>query len=631
MGESGAGNEVAQLTLNQYSRALLDAVCAADIGVIVLMDDDGEPRSIHVSDTALRILRRTRDDFLGRTLFDFIAGDEVERLREQRQRRLAGAPVAAITETVAVRGDGTRVPIAYVRVEPTFDTGRGHVVFFWDIGKRLEEESRLRRVIEAAPDGIVISRRGVVLEANPAAAKMLGHDTPAELVGVSLHSLMSPVDVTAMTERVAAVHEGALLTPRVYEARRKDGTRVLAEITSVTYEHGGEPAVLGFARDVTYRERLEAQLVQSERMVALGTLAAGVAHEVNNPLAIMSLSLEQLNQRLQPVLAASDAGTRDGIHAIVADLRDGLDRAAGVVRELRAFSQGESAPPGPTDLLHVLSAADRMTMPQLRHQVNVRTEYGVVPLVVGHAQKLQQVFVNLLINAAQAMPEGRAENSIVIRTHAVDDQNVVVEVVDNGAGMEESVRRRAFDPFFTTKMGKGGTGLGLSISHGIVAQLGGSIEIESKVGVGSTVRVTLKAAPHSLVSAKAEGPSARLARTRTLIIDDEKSLVTTLRYPLIEEHDVVTATSGADACALLQVDHAFDVVLCDIMMPGMSGMDVYAWAEGHVPDLCPRFVFMTGGAVTDRASQFLANHTNPVLEKPFPLSSVQRVMSQLQA
>ena len=157
MGESGAGNEVAQLTLNQYSRALLDAVCAADIGVIVLMDDDGEPRSIHVSDTALRILRRTRDDFLGRTLFEFIAEEEVERLRKQRQRRLLGEPVTAVTETVAVRGDGTRVPIAYIRVEPTFDTGRGHVVFFWDIGKRLEEESRLRRVIEAAPDGIVIS------------------------------------------------------------------------------------------------------------------------------------------------------------------------------------------------------------------------------------------------------------------------------------------------------------------------------------------------------------------------------------------------------------------------------------------------------------------------------------------
>lgn len=631
MGELIGGSEVAQLTLNHYSRALLDAVSAANIGVIVMMDVNGEPRSLHVSDPALSILRRTREDFLGRTLFDFVAPEEVERLRAQRQRRISGERVDPVTETVAVRGDGTRVSISYVRVEPSFDDGRGQVVFFWDISRRREEQERLRRVIEAAPDGIVISRNGVVLEANPAAASILGLDTPAALVGVSLHSLMSPVDVQAMTERVAAVRGGVVLPPRVYEARRKDGARVLAEITSVPYEHEGQPAVLGFARDVTYRERLEAQLVQTERMVALGTLAAGVAHEVNNPLAVMSLSLEQLTARLQPFLSGADAATQSEISAVVGNLRDGLERAAGVVRELRTFSRGDSAPPGPTDLVHVLAAADRMTTPQLRHHCRVEADYDVVPLVIGHAQKLQQVFVNLLINAAQAMPEGRAGNQIVIRTRALDGDKVCVEIEDNGNGMDETVLRRAFDPFFTTKVGKGGTGLGLSISHGIVTQLGGSIDIESKEGVGTKVRVTFKASPHSIASAKAEGPATRVARMRTFIIDDESSLVTTLRYLLVEEHDVVTATSGADACALLSVDHAFDMILCDIMMPGMSGMDVYEWAEKHAPDLLPRFVFMTGGAVTDRATEFLANHTNPVLEKPFALAAVQRVMSSLQS
>ncbi len=620
-----------QVELDLYGQAILDAVRIANMGVCITMPVEGTVRGVHVSDAALAIVGRTREEMLSRNMFDFVAPEDRQRLEELHRRRLAGEPCEPIIETEIIRGDGRRVPIAYAVAEPPVGTSRGIVVFFWDISSRRAEEARLRRVIESAPDGIVISRNGVVLDANPAAARLLGYDDAHAIKGVSLHALMSPVDTEAMTERVAKMREGVQFAPRVYEAKRRDGSRIIAEITSVPYEHDGQLAVMGFARDVTYRAKLEAQLVQSERLVALGTLAAGVAHEINNPLAVMSLSLEDLANRLSPALERVDQGERKSIAAAIDELRAGVDRVAGIIRELRAFSRTDTAPPGPTNVLESLAAAERMTTHQLRHHTRVCTDYGVVPLAMGHAQRLEQVFVNLLINAAQALPEGRAENRIDIRAYVAADGRVAVEIKDNGSGMDDAVLPRVFDPFFTTKSSSGGTGLGLSISHGIVKQLSGEIVLESQVGVGTTARVLLNAvAARSFATpSSVSSPRATRARSQVLIVDDEPSLLTTLRMLIADDHDVTTANSGEAACAILLSGRSFDVVLCDMMMPGVTGMDVYARVAHVMPELLPRFVFMTGGACTERAAGFLAQNASKVLEKPFTVATVRRVIFEL--
>jgi PAS domain S-box-containing protein len=491
-------------------------------------------------------------------------------------------------------------------------------------------EARLRRLFDAAPDGIVVSRDGVILDANPAAARMLGFDAGAELLGVSLHALMSPVDTKTMIARIAAARDGSRLAPRAYEARRRDGTRVTAEITSVPYEYEGKPAVIGFARDVTERVRLEAQLARSERLAALGTLAAGVAHEINTPLTVTSLGIDALERRIERLLDHAEPGERRELATHLDDLRGGVARVAGIVRELRVFSRTDDDLPGPTDVVVALAGAERIAAHELRHRTRVSSEYGDVPLVIGHMQRLEQVFVNLLLNAAQAMPEGRAENQVHVRAYVAQGGRVAVEITDNGSGMTPDVLDRVFDPFFTTKPVGEGSGLGLAISHGIVTRLGGEIVLESQPGAGTTARVLFP--PSSAVATprviEREPARSRAVprRARVLVIDDEVALTAALRALLGDDHDVTTVNGGEAACALLLHGPSFDVVLCDVMMPVVTGMDVHARVAAAGPDVVPRLVFMTGGASTSRADAFLSSIPNRILAKPFVLADVERVL-----
>ncbi len=634
-------DEAGGRVLVEYPQAILDALRIAKIGVCVTVAVEGVSRNVLVSDAAVEILGHSREVLLSRSAFDFIVPAERERLRELRDRRLGGDGVDSTIETVVVRADGREVPITYVVTDVTLGERPARVSLLWDISARRTaedalraEESRLRRLFESAPDGIVVSREGVVLEANPAAARMLGFAAAQELIGTSLRALLSPVETKVMGERIAAAREGARLAPRAYEARRADGLRMTAEITSVPYEHEGKPAVMAFARDVTERLRLQAQLTQSERLAALGTLAAGVAHEINNPLTVMALGLQAVDLRLRRSIDRLVPDEHREISSLLSELRSSVDRIGGIVGELRAFARADGDAPGPTDVVAVLTAAERMAAHRIRHSAAVIPRYDAVPPVVGHARRLEQVFVNLLLNAAQSMREGGSDNRIDVRAYVAVDGRVAVEVKDNGPGMPPEVLSRAFDPFFTTKPVGDGTGLGLSISHGIVTGLGGEISIESEVGRGTTVRVHLVPAGAVAKEIPAGQPAdapRSASRARILIVDDEKALVSSLRLLLAGEHDVTTATTGEAACRALLEDAPFDAVLCDVMMPGVSGMDVYARVRAARPELLPRFVFMTGGAFTPQADEFLASVSNRVLQKPFAMAELRQAILDVNA
>ncbi len=625
--------------LAEHWPAILEALHLAKIGVCVTTIEAGVSRNVVVSDVAVEILGHPREALLSGSAFDFIVPSERERLRERRDRRLSGEALDPVIDTVIVGADGTERPITFVLTDVSIDGAPARVSLFWDISARRDaeialrsKEARLRRLFESAPDGIVVSREGVVLEANPAAANMLGFAAAEEMIGTSLRAVLSPVDRTVMAQRVAAAREGQRLAPHVYEARRRDGARITAEITSVPYEHDGKPAVMGFARDVTERLRLQEQLMQSERLAALGTLAAGVAHEINNPLTVMVLGIQALDARLKRALARTQPEEQRDLSELISELRDSVDRVAGIVGELRTFGRSDEHPPRPTDIAAVLASAERLAAHRIRPGAEVWPRYDRIPLVMGHARRLEQVFVNLLFNAAQAMPEGRPGNRIDLRASVAEDGRVVIEVTDNGTGMPSEVRSRAFDPFFTTKVVGEGTGLGLSISHGIVTRLGGEITIESEVGKGTTVRVHLLAATAGETALAPETSRRRpLPRLRMLVIDDEPALVSSLRALLTDEHEIVTAVTGSDACVLLDQGPAFDVVLCDLMMPGMTGMDVHARMTDTRPEVLPRFLFMTGEAFTPRATQFVASVPNKVLRKPFSIEELMTALGDLVA
>jgi CheY-like chemotaxis protein len=283
--------------------------------------------------------------------------------------------------------------------------------------------------------------------------------------------------------------------------------------------------------------------------------------------------------------------------------------------------------------LHVaLERSVKIAQHQLEHRARVVRCYGELPEVRGDEGQLGQVFLNLLVNAAQAIPEGAAErHEVRITTRVGPDGGAEVEISDTGRGMSPEELGRAFDPFFTTKVA--GLGLGLAIAHGTVRALGGALTAESTVGRGSTFRVCLPPAPAALAPEVPPSPPAPEAteRLRILVVDDDvnfgKSLGTMLRF----DHEVVVHPHARRALEQLREDAAFDVVLCDVMMPEMTGRDFYEELEQVAPALRARVIFMTGGAFTPAMRAFLDRVPNGRVTKPFRQAELEQCIRTLRA
>ena len=289
--------------------------------------------------------------------------------------------------------------------------------------------------------------------------------------------------------------------------------------------------------------RMREQLVISERMASAGTLAAGVAHEINNPLAVALANLEYLSDLLgQYAKSTSEAGdTRMAAFADpIRDTREALDRIRDIVRDVKLFSRPEEETTGRVDVTRVVDSATRMAWNEIRHRARLVKDYRPTPLALGNESRLGQVVLNLIVNAAQAMPEGHADHhELRVTTRTGRNGQVVIEVADNGAGIAKEHIDRIFDPFFTTKPIGVGTGLGLSICQRIVAQLGGTIEVHSELGKGSLFRVRLLPARHDGKETEAPStPPAPTGRARVVIVDDEPALGRTLTRALEDAHDV---------------------------------------------------------------------------------------------
>ncbi|MDB4959252.1 MAG: Sensor protein [Myxococcales bacterium] len=291
-----------------------------------------------------------------------------------------------------------------------------------------------------------------------------------------------------------------------------------------------------------------------------------------------------------------------------------------IVRDLRGLSRPADDTRGPVDVVAALAAAIKMTHNELRHRARIVQTYDDnLPRVHANASRLGQVFLNLLVNAAHAIDEGHADtNEIRIRASAsADRKTVIVEIEDTGAGIPPEIVGRIFDPFFTTKPVGVGIGLGLSISHQIVQSIGGEMSVSSAIGKGTTFRILLReAAPVPLLAMDEPVPPASIP-SRILMIDDEIAVGRAVRALLEPEHEVIPIARATAALARITAGEAFDVILCDLMMPEMSGMEFYEHLAKLAPQYRERIVFVTGGAFTEQAREFLATTKRPRIEKPF--------------
>jgi PAS domain S-box-containing protein len=395
-------------------------------------------------------------------------------------------------------------------------------------------------------------------------------------------------------------------------------------------------AVLVF-RDLSEKRTLQRRLEFADRLAALGTMAAGVAHEVNNPLAVivanvalLAQALETASGRGQPGMAMDDEVLRD----VLNDTGSAADRLRRIVADLRLFTRPPDDQPGPCDLRRSLRWAMQTTAHEFRHRARVTSELADVPPVDGSEVRLGQVFVNLLVNAAHAIEPGRVmDNEVRVVTSTDAQGRAVVDISDTGGGIPADIIGRIFDPFFTTKPQGLGTGLGLSVCHGIVTSLGGEITVSSEVGKGTRFRVTLPAATqvNAVDLPSSMTPVQAAKRARILVIDDEPLVRRAIERTLEAEHQVVAVATAPEAFTRLDRGERFDLVLCDIMMPDMTGMEMARMLEQRDPGANRRLVFLTGGAYTADAAEFLRSAVNRTIDKPFMPDDLRRRVQQLLA
>ncbi len=497
---------------------------------------------------------------------------------------------------------------------------------------RLRETQRqLEQIVSSIPDVFWSSR------VDPDGASTLTFVSPSsrDVLGVDADELLShparwldavdaqdEPEARAAMRRVIAEGTGATLT---YRARVRGELRWIENTVIPCVESGVVTALRGVTRDITARRKMEEQLMLADRMVSVGTLAAGVAHEINNPLAVVLAGLEFVRETLDAP-EATDPNALVEARQCLRETIESADRVRAIVRDLKLFSRADDERRGPVDVRAVLESSARMAGNEIRHRARLVRDYRDVPAVEANEGRLGQVFLNLLINAAQSIEEGRTGvNEIRVSTR-VGEGGVVVEVRDTGCGMPADVLGRIFDPFFTTKPIGVGTGLGLAICHRIVKSFDGEIEVESETGVGSTFRVRLPRAKDPAMKTPASLPASTASHGRVLVIDDEAAIGTMICRALGRHLDVRSTTRAAEALRWVAEGQRYDVIFCDLMMPDMTGMDLHAELRRVAPELADRVVFVTGGAFTQRAREFLDSVPNARLEKPFDLRSVQAIV-----
>ena len=491
-----------------------------------------------------------------------------------------------------------------------------------------QSEASLCAMIDLMPDLVSIHREGKVIYRNRAMHRMLGTDAvPNTAVPVVLAERLHPDDLPRVVELFRRVHTAEVSDVLEVRICASDGTWRTCEVSAVLVDVGGKPTVVASGRDVTERHRMRAKLLVTDRMASLGTLAAGIAHEINNPLAYVTGNLEAAAEVIDgPALAPSPA--RSELATVIADARDGAERVRKIVHGLRAFSRADEEHRVPLALPDVLDAAIRLTSNEVRHRARLERELGTTPRVVADDSRLTQVFINLLINAAHAIPEGHTDaNRIAVRTRTDDEGRAVIEVEDTGQGMSADVQARVFDPFFTTKDVGVGTGLGLSICHGIVTGLGGQIAIESVVGKGTIVRIVLPGhvelvvAPPVAVTSVALPELAR--RHRVMLIDDEPHVAHTMERLLRRDYDVTVALCGQDALDQITAGARFDAIVSDVMMPNMTGLEFLEQLQQLAPDQAQRLIFLSGGAFTTHTRERLDEIGAPQLSKPIAIKELR--------
>ena len=616
------------------AEATLEAMCIHEGG-----------RVLEVNAAAVALFGYPREEVVGMLLDDLIDPSSHPALLADAEAKRDEARVY-----LARRKDGSALPIETTVRSCTYRGRPARVAVARDLtAQRRGEaavrasEERFRLVARATNDAI--------WEMDLATGEVVRADTFAALFGYAPEEVgrseawwrerVHPEDGPRIDAALEAFRaSGAESYADEYRFRRADGSYAhVFDRSVIMRDAAGVPArVIGAMMDVTERRRLERKLEQSDRLASLGTLAAGVAHEINNPLSYVIANVRLVEERLRALgdrLATSEVARGDLEQALAAsagaleEAREGAERVHRIVADLKTFARADEADRrAPVDVRRVLEAAVHLSGHEVRRRARLVSDLGEAPRVLANEARLGQVFLTLLRHAVESIAPGSAEsNEVRVSLRGAGDR-VIIEVADTGPGLPADARARIFDPFFSARAPVERAGLGLSMCHTLVTGLGGEIQVESEIGRGSVFRVSLPAASESAPASSSSPPPSlpppASRSARVLVIDDEPMVGRMVERALGRAHRITTAASGKIALDHLVAGARFDVILCDLMMPHLSGMDVYERVRELAPDQAERMVFLSGGAFTRRARDFLERH--PSLDKPFDLRALEAVI-----
>jgi len=601
------------------AETILEALDAAGLGMTITVDRDGTLDRVYANETLAGLLGYSIDEIDQVPPMIQFPDDERDRANEMLRAWRAGEPIPKFYRTAILTPRGERIPVDVSLSTTMWNGCKATVAFVRDVrdalraSQRLEEsEKRFRAVVELAPDAVVVAVDGKIRYANRAAAQVFRFATSSELVGRELMSFVEPTEKAIASTRIGSVVRGSRLLPREYIAVRADGTSFPFEIASMSIDWEGEPAILGIGRDLTERRRTDAELIQADRMASVGLLAAGVAHEINNPLTYMLLHLTKLRRMLPGLLP--DDGVRAEVDRLLAQALEGGDRVGGIVRDLLSFVRGHDSGHGTCDVTQVAESALKLAHTALDSRARVVRKLEATPPVQADEARLGQVFVNLIANALQAMrdiPEARRELEVCV---GMDDGRVRADICDRGPGIDPAIAEHIFDPFFTTKDVGEGTGLGLAISKSIITGAGGVLQVFPRDGGGTRLSMWLPVAERKHTVPRRTTPIPEV-RGRVLLIDDDAQVANAIADLLSERYEVECSDNCREGLRLL-LEHPFDAILCELTLTGGGGVAEIERALDDRPGLFGRILFMSGGARTEAQRRFAAAHAERVLSKP---------------
>jgi PAS domain S-box-containing protein len=484
-------------------------------------------------------------------------------------------------------------------------------------GALRESEGRFRTLVETSPDGVGIVVDGRVAFSNVAMGHLVGLDDPRGMLGRVITDFLPEGNRAAALERVSrTTGQGEVPPPFEETLLRPDGALVTVEIAQTPTTWAGERAVQVVMRDLTQRKVVQARLAEIQRLEVAALLAGGIAHDFNNLLQAV-LSHTQL------LLAHSE--DVEQVRARAREIEERVAHGASLTRQLLVFSQREVVKAERVDLNEVVRTTADLLHHLIRENVTVHFDLATVPLPIeADLVQLEQVVINLAVNASEAMPGG---GRLTLATGVAEDGGVELVVRDTGRGIPKEIRDHIFEPFFSTKHASEGAGLGLAVVHGIVSQHGGRIEVESEVGKGTTLRITLPrkvSGEFGVVSEAAVAPQglSEGRRERVLLVEDEAAargalteLLTMLGY------EVVAVGSGEEAQALPD-QPPFHLLLTDLLLPEISGAEVARVLAARWGNL--KVIVMSGFAEDEAVRRGVATGAVRFLQKPFDMATLAR-------